>query len=102
MIKSGAKLYRKVDLRPLLNSRFVSLPPPAGYKAYNLPSDQQQIMTELHSGGPVEAAFTVYEDFLLYKSGQNTHALIFHSHLHRATQHDLLSSLRCLPARDRL
>ncbi|XP_042634277.1 cathepsin B-like [Cyprinus carpio] len=73
LIKSGAKLYRTVDLRPLPNSRFVSLPPPAGYKAYNLPSDQQQIMTELHSGGPVEAAFTVYEDFLLYKSGVYQH-----------------------------
>ncbi|XP_016393678.1 cathepsin Bb [Sinocyclocheilus rhinocerous] len=44
-----------------------------GYKAYNLPSDQQQIMTELYSGGPVEAAFTVYEDFLLYKSGVYQH-----------------------------
>lgn len=27
-------------------------------------------MTELFTNGPVEAAFTVYEDFLLYKTGQ--------------------------------
>ncbi|XP_067274399.1 cathepsin Bb [Pseudorasbora parva] len=44
-----------------------------GYKAYNLPSDQQQIMTELYNNGPVEAAFTVYEDFLLYKTGVYQH-----------------------------
>lgn len=43
---------------------------PAGHKSYNVPSDQQQIMTELFTNGPVEAAFTVYEDFLLYKTGQ--------------------------------
>lgn len=27
-------------------------------------------MTELYKNGPVEASFTVYEDFLLYKSGE--------------------------------
>jgi cathepsin B len=29
----------------------------------------QQIMTEISTNGPVEAAFTVYQDFLAYKSG---------------------------------
>lgn len=27
-------------------------------------------MTELYKNGPVEAAFSVYEDFLQYKSGE--------------------------------
>nr|XP_055041732.1 cathepsin Bb [Misgurnus anguillicaudatus]XP_055041733.1 cathepsin Bb [Misgurnus anguillicaudatus] len=44
-----------------------------GLKAYNVPSDQQQIMTELFTNGPVEAGFTVYEDFLLYKTGVYQH-----------------------------
>ncbi|KAA0708169.1 Cathepsin B [Triplophysa tibetana] len=44
-----------------------------GHKSYNVPSDQQQIMTELFTNGPVEAAFTVYEDFLLYKTGVYKH-----------------------------
>ncbi|KAL0165293.1 hypothetical protein M9458_041046, partial [Cirrhinus mrigala] len=44
-----------------------------GYKAYNIPSDQQQIMTEIYTNGPVEASFTVYEDFPLYKSGVYQH-----------------------------
>ncbi|CAM4686519.1 unnamed protein product [Leuciscus chuanchicus] len=44
-----------------------------GYKVYNLPSDPKQIMTELYNNGPVEAAFTVYEDFLLYKTGVYQH-----------------------------
>lgn len=28
-------------------------------------------MTELYKNGPVEAAFTVYADFLLYKTGED-------------------------------
>lgn len=44
-----------------------------GEKSYSIPSDQEQIMTELFKNGPVEAAFSVYEDFLLYKSGVYQH-----------------------------
>ncbi|XP_028252376.1 cathepsin Bb [Parambassis ranga] len=44
-----------------------------GKRTYNIPSDQEQIMTELYKNGPVEAAFDVYEDFLLYKSGVYQH-----------------------------
>ena len=29
----------------------------------------KNIMKELHTNGPVEASFVVYEDFLYYKSG---------------------------------
>jgi cathepsin B len=40
-----------------------------GSSAYQLPTDPTSIMTEIMTNGPVEAAFTVYEDFLSYKSG---------------------------------
>lgn len=42
----------------------------SGRRTYNVPPEPEQIMTELYKNGPVEAAFTVYEDFLLYKSGE--------------------------------
>lgn len=41
----------------------------AGKQSYGVPSDEKQIMQEIYKNGPVEGAFTVYEDFLLYKSG---------------------------------
>lgn len=41
-----------------------------GKQSYNVPSDEKQIMQELYKNGPVEGAFIVYEDFLLYKSGE--------------------------------
>lgn len=41
-----------------------------GKQAYRVDSDETQIMQELYKNGPVEGAFTVYEDFLLYKSGE--------------------------------
>lgn len=37
--------------------------------AYTLPNDPTQIMAELMANGPPVAAFTVYEDFIHYKSG---------------------------------
>lgn len=37
--------------------------------AYQIPSDQYQIMTEIMTNGPVQADFTVYSDFLTYTSG---------------------------------
>ncbi|KAK6297506.1 hypothetical protein J4Q44_G00320890 [Coregonus suidteri] len=44
-----------------------------GKQTYSVPSKEQQIMTELYKNGPVEAAFSVYEDFLLYKTGVYQH-----------------------------
>jgi len=41
--------------------------------AYGISSNINDIMTEIYTRGPVEAAFTVYEDFLTYKSGVYTH-----------------------------
>lgn len=42
----------------------------AGKTSYSVPTNEKDIMKELYKNGPVEGAFTVYEDFLLYKSGR--------------------------------
>jgi len=44
-----------------------------GESVYSVRSDQKQIETEIFKNGPVEAAFTVYADFLTYKSGVYQH-----------------------------
>jgi len=44
-----------------------------GATVYSVRSDQKQIETEIYTNGPVEAAFTVYADFLTYKSGVYRH-----------------------------
>uniref|UniRef100_A0A7N6B4Q2 Cathepsin B n=1 Tax=Anabas testudineus TaxID=64144 RepID=A0A7N6B4Q2_ANATE len=44
-----------------------------GKTSYSVPEDVEQIQTEIFKNGPVEGAFTVYEDFLLYKSGVYQH-----------------------------
>jgi len=41
--------------------------------SYSISSTVTDIMTEIYTRGPVEAAFTVYNDFLTYKSGVYTH-----------------------------
>jgi cathepsin B len=41
--------------------------------SYNVPSNEQQIQSEIFSHGSVECAFSVYEDFLNYKSGVYKH-----------------------------
>jgi len=40
-----------------------------GASAYSVSSDIDAIATEIMTNGPVEVAFTVFEDFLTYKSG---------------------------------
>ena len=42
-------------------------------KAYSVPKDVDKIKTELMTNGPFEVAFTVYEDFMTYKSGIYQH-----------------------------
>ncbi len=44
-----------------------------GQTAYQVSSDVTQIQTEIMKNGPVEGAFTVYADFLSYKSGVYKH-----------------------------
>ncbi|ERN01935.1 hypothetical protein AMTRI_Chr02g266720 [Amborella trichopoda] len=41
--------------------------------AYRIDSDPSSIMAEVYKNGPVEVAFTVYEDFAHYKSGIYKH-----------------------------
>lgn len=43
----------------------------AGKTSYSVESDVEQIQAEIFKNGPVEGAFTVYEDFVLYKSGKS-------------------------------
>ena len=40
-----------------------------GYSVYGI----KEIKTELMTNGPMEVAFTVYEDFMTYKSGIYQH-----------------------------
>merc|ERR1712093_308559 len=44
-----------------------------GAKAYSISSSVEDIQTEIMTKGPVEAAFTVYADFLAYRSGVYRH-----------------------------
>lgn len=44
-----------------------------GAKAYTISSDVEQIQTEIQTNGPVEADFSVYADFVNYKSGVYQH-----------------------------
>ncbi|KAK7913357.1 hypothetical protein WMY93_013568 [Mugilogobius chulae] len=44
-----------------------------GSSAYSVSSNEADIQVEISKNGPVEGAFTVYEDFLLYKSGVYQH-----------------------------
>jgi len=44
-----------------------------GATSYSVPSDVTSIQQEIMTNGPVEAAFTVYEDFVSYKSGVYQH-----------------------------
>merc|ERR1711971_394674 len=44
-----------------------------GQKSYSIRRDVGQIQLELMTNGPVEAAFTVFEDFPNYKSGVYQH-----------------------------
>lgn len=43
----------------------------AGCSSYSVSSSEKEIMAEIYKNGPVEGAFSVYSDFLLYKSGMH-------------------------------
>uniref|UniRef100_A0A7M4E284 Cathepsin B n=1 Tax=Crocodylus porosus TaxID=8502 RepID=A0A7M4E284_CROPO len=45
----------------------------AGVTSYSVPSSEKEIMAEIYKNGPVEGAFIVYEDFLMYKNGVYKH-----------------------------
>ena len=44
-----------------------------GQEAYSVPPTEKDIMIELMTNGPAEGAFTVYSDFVNYKSGVYIH-----------------------------
>ncbi|XP_054282247.1 cathepsin B-like [Macrosteles quadrilineatus] len=44
-----------------------------GQKAYSVEGEEKQIQVEIMRNGPVEGAFSVYEDFVQYKSGVYKH-----------------------------
>jgi len=44
-----------------------------GASAYSVGPNQQEIQAEIYKNGPVEAAFSVYADFLTYKTGVYKH-----------------------------
>nr|UBY00368.1 cathepsin B [Bactericera trigonica] len=44
-----------------------------GEKSYSVSADEKSIMKEIYQHGPVEGAFTVYDDLILYKSGVYKH-----------------------------
>lgn len=41
-----------------------------GSKSYSIRTDVTQIQTEIMTNGPVEGAFSVYADFVTYKTGE--------------------------------
>ncbi|XP_015425929.1 PREDICTED: cathepsin B-like [Myotis davidii] len=44
-----------------------------GCKSYSISSSEKETMAEIYKNGPVEAAFSMYSDFLMYKSGMYQH-----------------------------
>lgn len=44
-----------------------------GYTSYSVSDNEKEIMAEIYKNGPVEGAFTVFSDFLTYKSGVYKH-----------------------------
>lgn len=44
-----------------------------GAKSYSVSSNEKSIMKEIYEHGPVEGAFTVFDDLILYKSGVYKH-----------------------------
>lgn len=43
----------------------------SGLKAYSINGDEEAIKQEIYENGPVEGAFSVYEDFVSYKAGKS-------------------------------
>lgn len=42
----------------------------SGKTAYSIGNNVDAIRLEIYTNGPVEAAFTVFEDFVAYKTGK--------------------------------
>jgi len=48
----------------------------SGSDSYSIENDVEKIKHEIMTNGPVEGAFTVFEDFLQYKSGTVVYIMI--------------------------
>lgn len=68
-----------------------------GGSAYSL-AGEQDIMQEIYKNGPVETAFSVYEDFLTYKSGvyRHTSGSYLGGHAVKVLPNDLMLLTRSL------
>lgn len=53
-----------------VNFSVFSLQSILGSTSYGVPRSEKEIMAEIYKNGPVEGAFLVYDDFLMYKSGK--------------------------------
>jgi hypothetical protein len=49
----------------------------SGRTAYSIENNVEKIKHEIMTNGPVEAAFTVFADFLQYKSGSYVHNVMY-------------------------
>lgn len=49
----------------------------SGKTSYSVDGNENQIQMEIMTNGPVEGAFSVYEDFVQYKSGIYFASIIF-------------------------
>lgn len=49
----------------------------AGKNSYSLEQSVEEIQKEIMTNGPVEGAFTVFEDFVQYKTGMYQNSIIF-------------------------
>ena len=63
----------------------------AGLSAYRVSEHEEQIRAEIYKNGPVEAAYTVYADFLSYKSGTFEFIWIFISYNIHIVHYTILS-----------
>ena len=62
-----------VQPTPDCNQQKISGPKNNGASSYSVGSTVEEIQTEIMTNGPVEVAFSVYADFLTYKSGVYKH-----------------------------
>jgi cathepsin B len=62
-----------VQPTPDCNQQLLKNPKNQGKSSYSISSNVEKIQTEIMTNGPVEVAFSVYADFLTYKSGVYHH-----------------------------
>nr|KAF6479585.1 cathepsin B [Molossus molossus] len=71
-----------------------------GCQSYSVPSSEKEIMAEIYKNGPVEAAFSVYSDFLIGNSwntdwGDNGFFKILRGQDHCGIESEIVAGLPC-------